>query len=71
MFSARGWGSPKISVKNGEVSVGILNPPYTSFGFNYLIFVVNGFINNICGKNMNCTSHSVSYYPFRLDMKFN
>ncbi len=55
LFSALGMGTIKFKFKD-KIEVRIKSPPYSKYGFNYIIFFLNGFVNVAVGRTMHLVS---------------
>ena len=53
ILSSFGYGLPFISVKKDRVVIDLLNPPYSGFGFQWNILVIQGLLSSILDSSLN------------------
>lgn len=70
LLSAFGWGKPSCKIDSSKLRFKFLNPPINKCGSNYLIYLLNGFINNIFEKKFKFDKIKHSIKPFVLTIDY-
>ena len=70
LLSALGWGIPSCRFEKDKTFFTFIYPPVCKYGFNYLPFVLNGFINIATGKTHYLKKTKFKANPSLLNLEF-